>query len=173
MLDTQILFIFPSALSIQSFLTATLFGVDFWLALTVSLSLGIGLAVLMFIGLYFTGRASSKAYREEEHAFTEHAASQGWNMEDYQKVKYRIKHRIERHPGISFEELYDRFGDDTDPRLNRDNFEETLTHIGFYSVYRFGHDADGNWWRLDNKEVLRRYKVYQSMLKNKYPVIVT
>lgn len=172
MLDTQILFIFPSALSVQSFLTATLFGVDFWLALIVSISLGIGLAALLFIGFYFVGRADDKSYRQRTHAFTEHAASQGWNMEDYDKIKYRISHRIEKQPGINFEELYERFGDDTDLRLNRDNFEDTLTHIGFYSSYGFGHDSEGKWWAIDNKEVIKRYKVYQAMMRNKYPLIV-
>lgn len=170
--DSQILFIFPFGLTIQSLITAILFGVNMWLALVVSIALGIGLFILMFLGLYFAGKEADKSYHQEKHAFTEHASLQGWNMEDYDKIKYRIKHRIERQPGISFEELYERFGDDTDPRLNRANFEDTLTHIGFYSFYRFGHDSDGKWWTVNNKEITKRYKVYQAMMRNKYPLIV-
>ena len=116
-----------------------------------------------------TSWAENKQYERELLAFSKEAERQGWELKELLHLKNNVRSYLLKHPGTSTEELIKRYGDKTKPYLDEPEFTRTLTHLGYYSINRFGQDETGKWFSIhDNKTVSRKYKHYQNYILKSY-----
>lgn len=119
-------------------------------------------AILLFGLAMIGGCVEHKQYEKELLIFSQEAKNKGWELNELLPLKNNVRAYLLKNPGTTTQELLKRYGDKTKPYLQEPEFAQTLTHLGYYSINRFGQDETGKWFSIhDSKTVYRKYKLYQ------------
>ena len=142
---------------------------SFYHAILVTIFASVTTAILVFGLAMIVGRLEHKQYEKELLIFSQEAEKQGWELDELLPLKNNVRAYLIDNPGTTTQELLKRYGDKTNPHLQEPEFTQTLTHLGYYSIDRFGQDETGKWFSIhDSKTVYKNYKLYQKEILEAY-----
>lgn len=122
--------------------------------------------VLIFGVCVLCNYISNRQYHKEEAAYDKYAQARGWKRQNSSVVEYKVWNNLKAHPGMTTEELYNKYGNESVKGLNRTGFESFMTFKGFQpNSFHFGQSSDGQWYIDDHDENIRkRARVYKKMV---------